>query len=116
MRELLRGKKERCTLCGKTVQKYVRFSYIKSICSQYFDLMISIISLLIFCNYSAGSANEFYSLFYLGLYNESVVGDLTKASYYMRAAAASKYSNGPGGAGDYMTSVAKVHCDLRGWI
>ncbi len=33
----------------------------------------------------------------------------------MRAAASSAYAKGPG-AGDYMTSCAKVHCKLRGWV
>jgi hypothetical protein len=57
--------------------------------------------------------DEFYSLFYLGLYCE-IRGENAKAETYMKAAAANKYATGPG-AGDYMTSCAKVHCKLRGW-
>lgn len=57
--------------------------------------------------------DEFYSLFYLGLYCE-IRGETAKAETYMKAAAASKYATGPG-AGDYMASCAKVHCKLRGW-
>lgn len=57
--------------------------------------------------------DEFYSLFYLGLYCE-IRGESSKAETYMKAAVASKYAVGPG-AGDYMTSCARVHCKLRGW-
>mmetsp|Transcript_17087 Transcript_17087/g.22178 ORF Transcript_17087/g.22178 Transcript_17087/m.22178 type:complete len:246 (+) Transcript_17087:114-851(+) len=60
------------------------------------------------------ASDEFYSNFYLGLYTESVTGDISKASHYMVAAASSAYSNGVGSA-DYMTACAKVHCKLRGW-
>ena len=58
-------------------------------------------------------ADEFYSLFYLGLYCE-MREEASKAETYMKAAAASKYATGPG-EGDYMTSCARVHCKLRGW-
>lgn len=57
--------------------------------------------------------DEFYSLFYLGLYCE-IRGETSKARTYMRAAEDSKYATGPGN-GDYMTSCARVHCKLRGW-
>ncbi len=57
--------------------------------------------------------DEFYSLFYLGLYTESL-GEIDKAEKYMRAAVNTSYATGPG-AGDYMTSVARVHCYLRNW-
>jgi len=50
----------------------------------------------------------------LGLYCESR-GDATKASHYMTHAAKTDYATGRG-ASDYMTSCAKIHCKLRGWI
>ncbi|KAL9180174.1 hypothetical protein ACHAXT_008144 [Thalassiosira profunda] len=59
-------------------------------------------------------ADEFYSLFYLGLYCEART-EMTKAERYIKAAASSKYAVGPG-INDYMTSCAKVHCKLRGWV
>ena len=61
--------------------------------------------------YSA--SDEFYSLFYLGLWCEAK-GENTKAESYMRSAVKSSYSQGFG-SNDYMTSVAKVHCKTRGW-
>ena len=57
--------------------------------------------------------DEFYSLFYLGLFTESR-GETAKAEQYMRAASKTSYAVGQG-AGDYMTSVARVHCYLRNW-
>ena len=39
----------------------------------------------------------------------------TKAEMYMKEAATCEYATG-NGIGDYMTSCAKVHCKLRGWI
>jgi hypothetical protein len=59
-------------------------------------------------------SDEFYSLFYLGLYCE-IRNETAKAEKYMRAAASSKYATGSGN-GDYMTSCARVHCKLRGWV
>lgn len=59
-------------------------------------------------------SDEFYSLFYLGLYCE-IRDETTKAESYMKAAASSTYASG-NGAGDYMSSCAKVHCKLRGWV
>lgn len=59
-------------------------------------------------------SDEFYSLFYLGLYNEAVMNDAAKAQYYMKAAANSKYATGFGSK-DYMSICAKVHCRLRHW-
>lgn len=59
-------------------------------------------------------SDEFYSLFYLGLYCE-IRNETTKAETYMKAAASSAYAMG-NGAGDYMSSCAKVHCKLRGWV
>jgi hypothetical protein len=64
-------------------------------------------------NFYISITDEFYSLFYLGLYCE-IRGESSKAETYMKAAVASKYAVGPG-AGDYMTSCARVHCKLRGW-
>ena len=63
--------------------------------------------------HSGTMSDEFYSLFYLGLYCE-IRDESTKAEQYMKAAAASAYAVG-GGAGDYMSSCAKVHCRLRNW-
>lgn len=58
-------------------------------------------------------SDEFYSLYYLGLYCESR-GETEKAANYMKAAVGTSYATGVG-AGDYMTSCARVHCKLRGW-
>jgi tetratricopeptide (TPR) repeat protein len=63
---------------------------------------------------SGSPADEFYSLFYLGLYCESI-GEVAKAENYMKAATTTVYAN-QSGAGDYMTACAKIHCQLRGWI
>lgn len=62
---------------------------------------------------SGNVSDEFYSLFYLGLYCEAR-GEAIKAENYMKAAVATKYATGIG-AGDYMTSCARVHCHIRGW-
>lgn len=62
---------------------------------------------------NANLSDEFYSLFYLGLYCEAR-GEAVKAENYMKAAAATRYATGIG-AGDYMTSCARVHCRIRGW-
>lgn len=56
---------------------------------------------------------EFYALLYLGLYCESR-GETAKAENYMKSAASSKYAKNFGDR-DYMISVARVHCQLRGW-
>jgi tetratricopeptide (TPR) repeat protein len=58
-------------------------------------------------------ADEFYALFYLGLFCEAR-GEMTKAATYMRQAVRTNYARTIG-RGDYMTSVARVHCMLRGW-
>lgn len=58
-------------------------------------------------------ADEFYALFYLGLFAESR-GEITKASHYMKQAVQTEYAKDRG-RGDYMTSCARVHCKLRGW-
>lgn len=61
-----------------------------------------------------GNASElFYSLFYLGLYCE-IRGEDGKAANYMKAAATSPYATGFG-SGDYMSAVAKIHCQQRHW-
>ena len=57
---------------------------------------------------------EFYSLFYLGLFSE-VRGETTKAENYMRSAIKTKYAKAVGSQ-DYMVDVAKVHCQLRHWV
>ena len=41
-------------------------------------------------------------------------GEESKAASYMRSAAQSSYATGFGSR-DYMSSVAKVHCQLRHW-
>lgn len=59
------------------------------------------------------ASDEFYSLFYLGLFAE-IRQENSKAEKYLLQSINTKYSQGFGQA-DYMTSVAKVHCNLRGW-
>jgi len=61
---------------------------------------------------TGSESDEFYSLFYLGLYCESR-GETGKAEAYMKASASSAYGTG---SGDYMAACAKVHCKLRGWV
>jgi tetratricopeptide (TPR) repeat protein len=63
--------------------------------------------------HGGSQGDEFYSLFYLGLYCESI-GEVTKAENYMKAAVKTTYAN-EAGAGDYMTACSRVHCQLRGW-
>ncbi|CAB9505107.1 Inherit from NOG: expressed protein [Seminavis robusta] len=58
-------------------------------------------------------ADEFYALFYLGLFCESR-GETAKAANYMKQAVKTDYATNRG-RGDYMTSCARVHCKLRGW-
>ena len=59
-------------------------------------------------------SDEFYSLFYLGLYCE-IRGETSKAAMYMKMAERSRYATGVG-SGDYMSACARVHCKLRGWV
>ena len=59
-------------------------------------------------------SDEFYSLFYLGLYCE-IRGEMSKAEMYMKMAARSKYATTVG-SGDYMSACARIHCQLRGWV
>jgi len=42
-------------------------------------------------------------------------GNMGNAENYMKSAAKSQYATAFG-SGDYMSSCAKVHCKLRGWI
>eukprot|EP00568_Trieres_chinensis_P012942 CAMPEP_0183299130 /NCGR_PEP_ID=MMETSP0160_2-20130417/5940_1 /TAXON_ID=2839 ORGANISM="Odontella Sinensis, Strain Grunow 1884" /NCGR_SAMPLE_ID=MMETSP0160_2 /ASSEMBLY_ACC=CAM_ASM_000250 /LENGTH=255 /DNA_ID=CAMNT_0025461309 /DNA_START=21 /DNA_END=788 /DNA_ORIENTATION=- len=63
--------------------------------------------------HDGSTSDEFYSLFYLGLYCECR-DETEKAASYMRSATKTKYATGLG-AGDYMTSCARIHCKLRGW-
>ena len=65
------------------------------------------------CTQKQSPGDEFYSLFYLGLYNDAR-GDMTKAEHYMKSAIQSKYAIKVGSQ-DYMVDVAKVHCKVRGW-
>jgi hypothetical protein len=59
-------------------------------------------------------SDDFYALFYLGLYCEAR-GEITKASEYMKQAVRTEYATSFGEK-DYMTAVARVHCQLRGWV
>jgi hypothetical protein len=63
---------------------------------------------------SGNISDEFYSLFYLGLYCE-IRGEESKAKMYMTMAERSEYATGVG-SGDYMSACARVHCKLRGWV
>lgn len=64
--------------------------------------------------HNGNSSDEFYSLFYLGLYCE-IRGETSKAAMYMKMAEKSRYATGVG-SGDYMSACARVHCKLRGWV
>jgi len=64
--------------------------------------------------HNGSTSDEFYSLFYLGLYCE-IRGEESKAHMYMKMAERSKYATGVG-SGDYMSACARVHCMLRGWV
>lgn len=59
----------------------------------------------------AGQSDEFYSLFYLGLYNEAR-NHPDKAKWYLLESLQTVYGRT---SPDYMVSCAKVHCQLRGW-
>lgn len=59
-------------------------------------------------------ADEFYALFYLGLYCEAVLSNESKAELYLRQAAHTQYAQTVGRR-DYMTDCARIHCRLRGW-
>lgn len=64
--------------------------------------------------HQSNSKDEFYALFYLGLFCESR-GETSKAENYMRSAVKTNYAKGVG-VSDYMTGCARVHCQLRGWV
>lgn len=64
--------------------------------------------------HDSNTSDEFYSLFYLGLYCE-IRGETSKAEMYMKMAERSEYATGVG-RGDYMSACARVHCQLRGWV
>lgn len=98
------GTEEDLAMAGHSSGRYVCFLFIGLLylgqCSQYY--------------HDASSnrpSDEFYALFYLGLYCEAK-GETTKASQYMRQAARSDYANTVG-RNDYMTSVARVRIYLR---
>lgn len=58
------------------------------------------------------SSAAFYALLYLGLYAEAR-GEGDKARNYIQASVATPY----GKAGrDFMTSIARVHLSVRGWV
>jgi tetratricopeptide (TPR) repeat protein len=62
---------------------------------------------------SGKPSDEFYSLLYLGLFAEARQ-EPSKAENYMRQATHTPYATSVGRS-DYMTAVARVHCQLRGW-
>ena len=65
---------------------------------------------------NGNNSDEFYSLFYLGLYCE-IRDEMSKAEMYMKMAERSRYATTAGvGSGDYMSACARVHCKLRGWV
>lgn len=64
--------------------------------------------------HTGSATDEFYALFYLALYCESR-GEAGKAANYMKTAVKTTYATTIG-SGDYMTSCARVHCQLRGWL
>jgi len=63
---------------------------------------------------SSSAKDYFYAQFYLGLFCEAAVNEPSKARLYMTNAVQSDYARGSG-KGDYMTDVARVHCQVRGW-
>jgi hypothetical protein len=87
------------------------FMHTHSIC---FSTCVSFAFLLFRNQKPKSSGEEFYSLLYLGLFNEAR-GETGKAESYMRAAAKSRYGKVVGSQ-DYMVDVAKVHCKLRHWV
>ncbi|RCV25371.1 hypothetical protein SETIT_5G161100v2 [Setaria italica] len=63
-------------------------------------------------NFSSGSGGDvFYSSLYAGLYNESQK-NADKAKFHIVAACKSPYGSR---SGDYMASLAFVHCQCRNW-
>lgn len=67
---------------------------------------------LLVAGQSGSKSDEFYSLYYLGLYCEAK-GEASKAEMYLLQSIKTDYGRG---SNDYMTSCAKVHCKLRGWV
>jgi len=59
-------------------------------------------------------SDEFYSLFYLALFNEAR-NVPAKAELYLRQALATRYAQESSTSSDYMVSCARVHAQLRGW-
>jgi tetratricopeptide (TPR) repeat protein len=62
---------------------------------------------------SGAPSDEFYSLLYLGLFAEAR-GEPSKAEHYLRQATHTPYATSSGRA-DYMVTISRVHCQLRGW-
>lgn len=72
-------------------------------------------SLYFFIIYVSAS-DEFYSLFYLGLFCDATGKDnSSKAPYYLSQASSTDYATRMGKS-DYMTAVAQVHRKIRGWL
>lgn len=67
---------------------------------------------LLVAGQSGSKSDEFYSLYYLGLYCEAK-GERSKAEMYLRQSLQTDYGRS---SNDYMTACAKVHCKLRGWV
>jgi len=63
-------------------------------------------------HHDSNISDEFYSLFYLGLYCE-IREEYDKARMYMKEAANTSYARLD--SKDYMTACARVHCLERGW-
>jgi len=63
-------------------------------------------------HHDSNMSDEFYSLFYLGLYCE-IRDEHEKARMYMKEAANTSYARLD--SRDYMTACARVHCMERGW-
>ena len=65
-----------------------------------------------YCLFVCSPSDEFYSLFYLGLFAEAR-NEPGKAAEYMKRAVRTRYAT-DFGRGDYMTSVARVRVVLWG--
>lgn len=78
-----------------------RSSYITRIVAHSFSILCP------FQRCNSSSADEFYSLLYLGLYCE-VRGEVAKASNYLQQSLRTSYVMTSRGSTDYMTDVARV--------
>jgi len=67
---------------------------------------------LLVAGQSGSKSDEFYSLYYLGLYCEAK-GETSKAEMYLRQSLLTEYCRS---SNDYMAACGKLHCKLRGWV